>query len=103
MEGDKCGQILDASSLPSHLKTQHKIFQMAVLGEEYLEDHPTRTFKAHQSVDGSVRCPVTGCVDKASSVRPVLSLQPSQTDEPPDWFRSYVDHLHTEDVLSLLS
>ena len=47
VEDDKCGQILAASSFPSHLETQNKIFLVAVLGEEYLDDHPVQIFRAH--------------------------------------------------------
>ena len=56
-----------ALSIRSHLQTQHGVFQAEVLDEEYLEDRPSRTYRATQSADGKFRCPVPGCVGEASS------------------------------------
>lgn len=64
---DQCGLTLAASSLASHLESQHGIFKAEYLAEEYLEDRPERTFRAHVSADGTIRCPVPGCVGEASS------------------------------------
>ena len=65
---DKCGVDLAASSLREHLRTQHDIFQVVELPEEYLEERPARTYRAAWSVDGKrLRCPVPGCEGEAST------------------------------------
>ncbi len=38
VECDQCRLELSASSLPSHLETQHGVYQSKVLEEEYLEE-----------------------------------------------------------------
>ena len=46
---------------------EYGVFQADVLDEEYLEDCPGRTYRAHQSADGAFRCPVPGCAGVSSS------------------------------------
>ena len=65
VECDKCGGDFAASSLPSHLETQHGVFCAEVLEEEYLEARPARTYRAHQSADGVWRCPAPDCVGES--------------------------------------
>ena len=65
VECDHCGQELAASSLASHLETQHGVFQAQVVDPEYLEDRPAWTYEAHESADGIYRCPVPDCEGEA--------------------------------------
>ena len=53
-ECDACGADLAASSLASHLETQHGVFQAAVLEEEFLVQNGRKeqVYSVHQSADG---------------------------------------------------
>lgn len=67
VECDACGTQLSASSLASHLETQHGIFRSKVISRDLLVDGPERTYHAYISAYGVWHCPVPGCVGSAKS------------------------------------
>ncbi len=67
MECDICRLNFLASSLKSHLKNAHGIFQADVIDKEYLETHPGCVYRARQLVDGTFQYLVPGCVGEATS------------------------------------
>ena len=52
VECDACGRQLSASSLASHLETQHGIFRSKVISRDLLVDGPERTYHAYISAYG---------------------------------------------------
>jgi hypothetical protein len=64
---DICGERLQASSLQSHLETQHDIYPLFVLNWELTEVMPT-TFRAQlHTASGEYNCPVPGCIGTANT------------------------------------
>jgi hypothetical protein len=68
VECDICGANLSASSLSSHLETQHDVYRSRVLNRDLVDDRPTRTYFAPYSMaSGKFKCPVPGCVGEAAT------------------------------------
>ena len=61
---DVCGKDLAASSLRSHLETQHRIYRSFVLSRDLVDkDRPPVSYRATNSIaTGKFACPVPGCV-----------------------------------------
>ena len=58
---DHCEKSLSASSLRSHLESQHDVYQSRSVLRELMEERAPRTYHAERSMDGHWQCPVPGC------------------------------------------
>ena len=66
---DVCGEDLAASSLRSHLETQHGIYRSVVLSRDLVEEIcPPVSYHATNCIaTGKFACPVPGCVGTAGT------------------------------------
>ena len=56
-----CGASLAAASLPTHLETQHNVYQSCFINQDSLLETPSVTHRVSPSVTGKFECPVPGC------------------------------------------
>ncbi len=64
---DICSERLQASSLQSHLKTQHDVYRSFALNWELTEVMPTMFCTQLHTASGEYACPVPGCVVTANT------------------------------------
>ena len=84
VECDKCGKILKAASLNSHLETQHGVFRSRVLNRDFLlEDREPETYPAYASASGSFFCPVPACQEATDCFRTAWGLRRHFRDRHP--------------------
>ncbi len=64
---DICGEKLRASSLQSHLETQHDVYRSFVLNQELTDVAPLTFCASLHTATGKYACPVPGCVGAANT------------------------------------
>jgi hypothetical protein len=57
----QCKSFMKASSLQTHLVSQHEVYQVVTVPADYLVPRPAMTYKADPKYNGRLPCPIPGC------------------------------------------